>query len=60
MLAEAPDYQTTLKTPTILPPSTDIHTVSYGYGNRCFSYAALSLWNALPADIRESKPTESF
>ena len=30
------------------------------YGNRCFSYAAPSLWNALPADIRESKATETF
>jgi len=30
------------------------------YGNRCFSYAAPSLWNALPADIRKSKTTETF
>jgi hypothetical protein len=30
------------------------------YVNRCFTYAAPSLWNALPADIRESKTTETF
>ena len=30
------------------------------YGNRCFNYAAPSLWNALPADIRKCKTTETF
>jgi len=30
------------------------------YGNICFSYAAPSLWNAMSADIRESKTTETF
>jgi len=30
------------------------------YGNRCFTYAAPSLYNALPADIRKSKTTDTF
>ena len=30
------------------------------YGNRCFTYTAPSLWNALPADIRKCKTTETF
>ena len=35
-----------------------MRTISYG--NRYFNYAAPSLWNTLPADIRESKTMETL
>ena len=49
---------------TLRPQNTQLSVVSKmwatSYGNRCFNYAAPSIWNTLPADIRESKTIEAL